>query len=143
MKRRLPRLRPLSDDERALLEAHLRAHPPPRKRADALPRPPDAALSTLAKRGAVPVDGEIDLHGKTLERAWLALDALLDRGSAAGWRYLRVITGKGLHSAHGEAVLAEAIPARLRTDPRVAEVVRAVKAADGGRGAWFVRLRRA
>lgn len=139
---RTPRVPQLSDEERALLEAHLRANPPRGDKAPAARSAPRAkSLTTLARRGDVPVDRTLDLHGRTLAESLRAVEDLLQQSATHGWRYLRVVTGKGNNSAEGRAVLADEIPQRLRVDRRVAEVVRAVRAADGGAGAWFVRLR--
>ena len=125
-----------------MIEAHLRANPP---RGDKAPPPRSAprakSLTTLARRGEVPVDRTLDLHGRTLAESLRAVEDLLQQAANHGWIYVRVVTGKGNNSVEGRAVLADEIPPRLRIDPRVAEVVRAVRAADGGAGAWFVRLR--
>lgn len=132
----------LSEEERALLEQHLQDHPP-RRKAEAPPARPQRvrSLANLARRGEVPVERALDLHGRTVEAAWRLVDDLLWQAQAHGWLYLRVITGKGVHSEDGRAVLSEEIPARLRNDFRVAEIVQAVRARDGGAGAWFVRVR--
>jgi len=126
--------------EQEFAEALRTSAPPSPPSAGRRRRPPQRALRKLARQGRVPVDREIDLHGLTLAQAETALAQMLASAAARDERYLRVITGKGLHTG-GTAVLPEAIPAQLRRDPRVAEVVQAVRAVDGGRGAWFVRLR--
>lgn len=142
--RKKPGARPvpvLTSEQRALIEAHLRKHPPRAKTAVEPRKARPKSLATLARRGEVPVDFTLDLHGRTLEQSLRAVDEMLRRGQGAGWAFVRVVTGKGRHSEDGRAVLADEIPLRLRLDPRVAEVVRAVRAIDGGTGAWFVRLR--
>lgn len=131
----------LNSEERRLLEEHLRRYPPRPKGKPGRRRPPAPRLTTMARRGSVPVDASLDLHGRTLAEATALVERMLGEAGGRGWRYLRIVTGKGLRSPGGQAVLAEEIPALLRRDPRVAEIVQAVRPRDGGAGAWFVRLR--
>ena len=82
-------------------------------------------------------DAEIDLHGDGREQALRRVDRLLDTWTRRGGRpVLRIITGKGNRSK-GEAVLLDAVEARLREElgGRVAEMAR-----DAGGGGWLVRL---
>ena len=135
-------IRALTPEERALIEAHLERYPPTVK-PEAPPRTEvrsAPSLRRLARQGKVPVDRELDLHGYTVEHAWAVVSATLDTAQRQGWRYLRIITGKGLHAQEGSRRLVDEIPRRLRADPRVAEVVQAQRARDGGAGAWFVRV---
>ena len=55
----------------------------------------DRRLQMRLKRGQIPIDGRIDLHGLSRERAHAALNLYLDRQQALGHRCILVITGKG------------------------------------------------
>ncbi len=125
-----------------LIDAHLDAHPPRLKRVGRK-RTGNTSAQSLARAvrsGGVQHDDHIDLHGMTVAQAWQRLQWLMDESRPGTW-VIRVVTGKGLNSKDGRAVLAQEIPARLRADDRVLEVVQAVKARDGGQGAWFFRFR--
>jgi DNA-nicking Smr family endonuclease len=100
-------------------------------------------------RGTEPIDGRIDLHGKTQSEAHAALLGFLRRAQADGARYVLVITGKGGAfgaGTHGErGILKRQVPMWLRL-PEFRSHVLAVEdahAAHGGEGALYVRVRRA
>jgi DNA-nicking Smr family endonuclease len=146
-----------------------RAPPPARRRAEpTVVRPP--APKSVAKpaikpavpvvgldrrqkqrlaRGAEPIDGRIDLHGRTQSEAHAALLGFLRRSQAEGARYVLVITGKGAMSGPGFAgergVLKRQVPLWLRL-PEFRLFVLAVEdahPAHGGEGALYIRMRRA
>jgi DNA-nicking Smr family endonuclease len=120
--------------------------------------PPVAAPPSLARiddktrrrlvRGAVPIDGRLDLHGMTQEAAHSALRHFLHRERAAGSRIVLVITGKG-RGGPGETVwdrgvLRRAVPHWL-SDTELRDLVigfEEAHLAHGGAGAIYVRLRR-
>lgn len=52
---------------------------------------------------------EIDLHGFTKEEAKIALGDFLSDAESKKYKKVRIITGKGLHSASGQGVLNEYI----------------------------------
>ena len=94
------------------------------------------------KRGRLPIDDRIDLHGMTQEQAHRALHAFLLGSREAGRRAVLVITGKGRHS--GEGVLRDAVPRWLNEDS-IRPMIRAFSHAapkDGGQGALYVLLKR-
>jgi DNA-nicking Smr family endonuclease len=100
-------------------------------------------------RGAEPIDGRIDLHGRTQSEAYAALLGFLRRAQAEGARFVLVITGKGAafgRGASGEpGILKRQVPMWLRLPefrPHVLAVEDAHRA-HGGEGALYVRLRRA
>jgi DNA-nicking Smr family endonuclease len=65
------------------------------------------------RRGQTPIDGKIDLHGRTQQEAHDALHTFIMRAHRAGKRCLLVITGKGMTTKQGVAkagVLKENVP---------------------------------
>jgi DNA-nicking Smr family endonuclease len=99
-------------------------------------------------RGAEPIDGRIDLHGRTQSEAYAALLGFLRRAQAEGARFVLVITGKGGafgRSSSGEpGILKRQVPMWLRLPefrPHVLAVEDAHRA-HGGEGALYLRLRR-
>ncbi|MEX1204770.1 MAG: Smr/MutS family protein [Dongiaceae bacterium] len=108
------------------------------------------------RRGRLPIEARIDLHGMTQEAARRSLDAFIGAAAAAGKRCVLVITGKGvgrggagarLGEASGEAragVLRENTPRWLNLPPNRARVLAFDHAQprDGGAGALYVLLRR-
>ncbi len=83
---------------------------------------------------------ELDLHNYKLEESFVAVKAFLDQSKARGLRKVLVITGKGIHSAGGEAVLRPAVSAAIANHPAVREAF-TPKAAEGGSGAIAVILK--
>lgn len=97
------------------------------------------------KRGQIPAEAELDLHGHTQESAYRALVGFIEGSQAAGRRCVRVITGKGLRLSSGEVgVLRQMVP-RWLAEPPLRDKVLATATAqprDGGEGARYVLLRR-
>ena len=83
---------------------------------------------------------ELDLHEMLLDDAVVAARSFLDRSYARGLRKVRIITGKGIHSKNGEAVIRPAVTEVCRNHPKVREVL-VPKAAEGGSGALTVILK--
>ena len=93
------------------------------------------------RKGKYPLDGTLDLHGMTSEKAYGALMRFLDAHYNRGSRCLLIITGKG---KMGSGVLKSALPGWLSHD-EVAPMILTFDAAqvkDGGSGAFYVLLRR-
>ncbi len=82
----------------------------------------------------------LDLHNLVLDEALLRVKTFLDDAKSKGYRKVLVITGKGLHSQGGEAVLRPAIKATIANHPAVREYF-VPKALDGGSGAFAVILK--
>lgn len=95
------------------------------------------------RRGLLPIDGRLDLHGLGVEDARERLLEFLRAQRARGERCVLVIHGKGEHSVAG-GVLRGEIAAWL-SQGRAREHVAAFATAredDGGEGAVYVALRR-
>ncbi|HEY8091590.1 MAG TPA: Smr/MutS family protein [Polyangiaceae bacterium] len=96
------------------------------------------------RRGLVPIDARLDLHGLGASDARGAVEGFLRSKRAAGERCVLVVTGKGDHSPRGQPVLRGEIAAWLSQGPASEHVAAFVTAArdDGGEGAVYVLLRR-
>jgi DNA-nicking Smr family endonuclease len=95
------------------------------------------------RRGQLPIEAEIDLHGHTLDEAHRVLNAFIAGHAAAGRRCVRVITGKGSFR-QGGGVLKTAVPRWLNESPLQDGILAFTHARrdDGGEGALYVLLRR-
>lgn len=120
--------------------------PPPKPRPELLHgdvRDLDRRSADRLKRGQLPIEARLDLHGLTQLEARRALDAFLAAGVAAGRRCVLVITGKG--GMGGEVgVLRRAVPQWLN-EPGNREKVLAFSYAlpkHGGNGAIYLLLKR-
>ena len=102
----------------------------------------DRRTALRLKRGQLPVEARLDLHGLTQEEAHGALAAFVARGQGSGKRVLLIVTGKG--SREGTGVLRAAVPRWLKEPALAGRVLSTAVAAprDGGDGALYVLLRR-
>ncbi len=93
------------------------------------------------RRGMLPIEGTIDLHGMTQAEAHLALHQFIAASQQRGRRCVLVITGKGSHS---EGVLRAAVPQWLNLPANRSLVLAFAYAtpAQGGAGALYVLLKR-
>jgi len=95
------------------------------------------------KRGKTPIEGRIDLHGRTQAQAHDDLHDFVARAHGAGKRMVLVITGKGI-TASKSGVLKENVP-RWLNEPTLRRHVLAFDYAEpqhGGEGALYVLLKR-
>lgn len=92
------------------------------------------------RRGLIPVERELDLHGLNQARARVLLAECIAAGRAEGMRCIRIIHGKGMRSGDRGAVLKSAVNDWLRRHFAVLAFVSA-KPIDGGCGAVYVLLR--
>jgi DNA-nicking Smr family endonuclease len=106
----------------------------------------DSHWERRLKSGNIPVDRTIDLHGHSLERAYDALDAALERAVLTGDRVLLLITG---HHRPGEPPIQRGKIRAAVHDwlaiSRHAERIAAVRSAHrrhGGGGSLYLILRR-
>jgi DNA-nicking Smr family endonuclease len=95
------------------------------------------------RRGLIPVDGQLDLHGCTYDEGRRTVERFLAACQAAGRRCVLIITGRGLRQP-GSGVLRGAVPAWLNEPENRSRVLGFSFAtpADGGDGALYVLLRR-
>lgn len=112
----------------------------------------DRRTALRLKRGKTEIDGRIDLHGMTQERARAALLGFVTSGHKHGRRTLLVITGKGRRNGPDNegfagpetGVLRRMVP-RWLSEPPLAGCVVAYSPAQpehGGAGALYVLLKR-
>ncbi|SDD61518.1 Smr domain-containing protein [Rhodospira trueperi] len=89
------------------------------------------------------LDGRLDLHGMTRERAHQALTVFLHRAHERGARCVLVVTGKGT-GREGGGVLRRDVPLWLGQGGvrRIVLSTAPAQARDGGDGALYVLLRR-
>lgn len=104
----------------------------------------DRRTGARLRRGQLPVDGRIDLHGMTQAEAHRALTGYLIGAHGRGQRCILVITGKGLKETGEIGVLRRAVPGWLNAPPLRALVHAFTYAApkDGGEGALYVLLKK-
>jgi DNA-nicking Smr family endonuclease len=102
---------------------------------------PSSLLREIGRRG-VPVEGTLDLHGYRGEEAEIAVVRFLRKAHRQGLRRLRVVHGKGKHSAGGLGVLEDRVVDCLsRGGAAPITLAFTTAAADlGGRGALVVQL---
>ena len=111
----------------------------------------DKRTAERFRKGEMPIDARLDLHGLTQDRAHVALGAFIARAYAAGQRCVIVVTGKGAGARDDDAVIPErrgvlkdSVPRWLK-EPGLAGFVLAMapaQARHGGSGALYVLLRR-
>ncbi|MDT8385560.1 MAG: Smr/MutS family protein [Gammaproteobacteria bacterium] len=93
------------------------------------------------KRGSLPIEARLDLHGCTLAEAGIQLAEFLQQCQDRGLRSVCLVHGKGHRSAEGRPVLKTHINQWLRDTPAVLAFSSALPR-DGGMGALYVLLRR-
>jgi DNA-nicking Smr family endonuclease len=95
------------------------------------------------RKGKLPIEGKIDLHGRTQQDAHDDLLAFLKRAHAAGKRTVLVVTGKGMTTSK-IGILRQAVP-RWLNEPGFRSLVLAFDYAEpqhGGEGALYVLIKR-
>jgi DNA-nicking Smr family endonuclease len=128
------------------------APPPSAPRPRALPPlDPEGPTAGLDKRtaerfarGAMRIDGRLDLHGLHQAEAHRELAGFIADSFAAGRRLVLVITGKGGGPAESRGVLRSAAPRWLNEAPLREKIlaVREARPQHGGSGALYVLLKR-
>ncbi len=101
----------------------------------------DRRTADRLRRGRLPAEATLDLHGLSQSEAHMALTGFIQGSVVRGRRSLLIITGKG---TRGEGVLRRMVP-RWLNDPALRSYLLAIEAAqpgDGGAGALYVLLRR-
>jgi DNA-nicking Smr family endonuclease len=104
----------------------------------------DRRTADRLRRGLMPIDGRIDLHGMYQAEAQGALVEFIQASAAAGLRCVLVITGRGSRSAGGMGILRAAVPDWLNRPACRGHVLAFAPAQPkhGGAGALYVLLRR-
>jgi DNA-nicking Smr family endonuclease len=92
------------------------------------------------RRGLIPIEDELDLHGLTQTAARDQLAEFLTCSRDAGRRCVRIVHGKGYRSGARGPVLKTAVDLWLRRHLDVMAFTSA-RAIDGGTGAVYVLLR--
>jgi len=138
--------------------------PRPVRRPQAPPRPPAPASKPSApgielahgraagldrrsadrlRRGRLPIDGRLDLHGLTQAAAAERLAEFIAGAQMAGKRCVLIITGKGL-ARDGGGILREQVPRWLNEAPNRGRVLAFdyAQPQHGGMGAIYVLLKR-
>ena len=102
----------------------------------------DRRSTQRLKRGQLPIEARLDLHGMTREAAHAALNAFLRFSQHEGRRAVLVITGKG--GAGDSGVLRRAVPRWLHEGGNRERVLAysSARPQHGGEGAIYVLLRR-
>jgi DNA-nicking Smr family endonuclease len=126
---------------------------PPRSVPVARPTPPpdisagdyaamDRRTAERFRRGKLPIEARLDLHGMYQGAAQDALTRFVTDSAASGKRMVLVITGRG--SREGTGVLRERLPQWLNQPPCRAHVLAFTPARPehGRDGAFYVLLRR-
>ncbi len=96
------------------------------------------------RKGKINVDGRLDLHGFTADKAWVALKNFIFFSYQHNRRCLLIITGKGWKSQDGIGVLRSQLPKWLNT-PDIQPLILGFSRAqdkDGGDGAFYIMLKR-
>jgi len=103
----------------------------------------DRRSAERLRKGQVPIEAVLDLHGMTQERAHRALERFLTSAALSGTRCVLVVTGKGRSKEEG-GVLKREVP-RWLNEPGLRGLVLAIATArpnHGGGGALYVLLKR-
>lgn len=108
-------------------------------------RPPglDRRSADRLRRGRLPIEARIDLHGMTQAEAQRALTGFLAASAGEGRRCVLVITGKG-RPGEAAGVLRREVPRWLNLPPNRERVLgfAEARAQHGGAGALYVLLKR-
>ena len=126
--------------------------PPSKPKPDQNPQL-DARTDNKLRKGKMPIEGRLDLHGHTQDQAHRMLNDFVLRAHADGKRCILVITGKGrggllakdwFSPNREDGILKQKLPQWIAMHPLRDLVLKATTAApkDGGGGAWYLYLKR-
>ena len=115
----------------------------------------DRCTEEKFRKGKMPIEGRLDLHGFKQDEAHAALTRFIQEAYAAGKRCVIVITGKGTPRSseeeqaarepdHRRGILRQRVPDWLSSPPLSLVVLKYARAQpkDGGSGAFYVYLKR-
>lgn len=96
------------------------------------------------RKGKLPLEGRLDLHGMTQEQAHRAMVRFIERGYHEGRRHIQIVTGKGTRLNGEIGVLRQKVPQWLNQPELRAKVIAFSYAPknQGGEGALNVLLKR-
>ncbi len=153
-----PEVPPVKSEPETKKEAKpARVPPRPRRAAPGKPAEPaiehgraagvDRRRAERLRRGRLPVEARLDLHGYTQDQAHSALDHFLGESQARGLRCVLIITGKGTTTENAlgaGGVLRAQVPRWLNEPANRARVLAFdyAQPKHGGLGALYVLLRR-
>ncbi len=102
----------------------------------------DRRTADRFRRGKLPIEARLDLHGHYQDAAYYALNEFIADSAAADRRMVLVITGRG--SREGSGVLRARLPQWLNQPPCRDRVLAftAARPEHGGDGAFYVLLKR-
>lgn len=104
----------------------------------------DRRTADRLRRGKLPIDADLDLHGCYQDEAQRLLTEFVLAQAERGARCLLVVTGKGSRSESGRGVLREGVPRWLSAPPLrplVLAITHAIQP-HGGTGAYYILLKR-
>ena len=87
------------------------------------------------------VQNTLDLHNTILSTAQSLTEEFISESFEKGLRKIKIITGKGLHSEGGEAVIRPTVISYLQRNTKIRDINTHPKAAEGGSGAIIVILK--
>lgn len=126
-----------------------RPEPPPRplvERGRTIAGNLDSHWERRLRAGEIEPDRTLDLHGMTLDSAWLAIDQAIERAIRAGQRVILLITGRERrpdeHSGRGR--IRASVQDWLAASRHSADIaaVRPAHRRHGGSGSLYLILRR-
>jgi len=102
----------------------------------------DKHIDRKVRRGDLPIDARLDLHGNTQQQAREKLERFIEREYASGSRLVLVITGKG--RKEGEGILRSSLPRWIKEEYFANKIAgyEQARQKDGGQGAFYLYLRR-
>lgn len=124
---------------------------PERKKSSAQAPQLDRRTEEKLRKGQMEIEGRLDLHGYTQERAHEALLKFIATSQRQGMRCVLVITGKGKSHMHedqdwvfNDSVLRQRVPEWVSSAPLASIVLKIYPAQikHGGEGAYYIYLRR-
>jgi len=113
----------------------------------------DRRTAERLRKGQLPIDGRLDLHGWTQDEAYRALNGFIESAHAAKQRCVLVITGKGGRAKTDDpygrvrpapGILRSAVPNWLNQPPLRPLILgfAGAQPKDGGGGALYVLIKR-
>ena len=122
----------------------------PKRQSKELPQI-DKRLREKLRKGQVPIEARLDLHGLNKTQSYEALNRFIASSRAQNMRCVLIVTGKGLSNKTSEdwltpskGVLKESVPLWLKEEPFKYIVLHfcTAQAKDGGTGALYLYLKK-